>query len=96
MGVNWTNVTEWSDVIATANTNSDGWFWTLILYSVFIISSLLNSKRGFDLAILMSAFISLIFGLLLTYAGLVSWTWTMSFVGIIVIMFLKITWDGNK
>lgn len=96
MAVNWTNVTTWTDVLATANTNSGSWFWTLIMYAVFIVALLLFSAYGFEVALLTASFIGLILGLFLVYAGLVAWTWTLTFVGLILFMFLYIAWSSKK
>ena len=93
MAVNWTNVSTWTQILQTANTNSSSWFWTLILYGVWAVILLLFSTWGFEVAMLGSAFIALIFGLFLVYAGLVAWTWLLTFVGIILIMFLYIVWS---
>lgn len=96
MGVNWSNVTTWTQVLQTANTNSGSWFWTLIMYGVFIISLLIFSSLGFETALLSASFIALILGMFLVYAGLVAWTWTLTFVGLILFMFLYIVWSSKK
>ena len=96
MAVNWTNVTSWNDVLATANTNSGSWFWTFIMYGIFLVALLIFSAWGFEVALLISAFIGLLLGILLVYAGLVSWTWTLTFVGIILFSFLYIAWSCKK
>ncbi len=96
MGVNWTNVTTWTDVLQTANTNTGSWFWTLIMYAIFIVGLLILSAWGFETAVLGSAFIGLVFGIFLVYGGLVAWEWLLTFLGIILIMFLYIAWSGKK
>lgn len=96
MTINWTNVTTWTGVLQTANTNSGSWFWTMIMYTVFIVALLLFSAWGFETALLTSAFIGLLFGLFLVYADLVAWKWLLTFVGIILFMFLYIAWSSKK
>lgn len=96
MAVNWTNVTTWTGVLQTANTNSGSWFWTLIMYGLFIVALLLFSAYGFEVAILGASFIGLIFGLFLVYGDLVSWEWLLTFVGLILIEFLYIAWTSKK
>ena len=93
MAVNWSNVTTWTEVLQTANTNSGSWFWTLILYGIWIVVLLLFSTWGFEVAMLGASFLALILGLFLVYAGLVAWTWLLTFVGLILIMFLYIVWS---
>lgn len=96
MAVNWSNVTNWNDALATANTNSGSWFWTLIMYGIFIVALLVFSLWGFEVALLTASFIALIFGIFLSYAGLTSWTWVLTFVGIILFEFLYIAWSSKK
>jgi len=96
MAVNWTNVTTWTGVLGTANTNTGSWFWTMIMYAVFIIALLIFSAWGFEVAILASSFIALIFGIFLVYSGLVAWNWTLTFVGLILFMFFYIAWSSKK
>jgi hypothetical protein len=93
MAVNWSNITTWTEVLQTANTNSGSWFWTLILYGIWIVVLLLFSTWGFEVAMLGASFLALILGLFLVYAGLVAWTWLLTFVGLILIMFLYIVWS---
>jgi len=96
MGVNWTNVITWTAVLQTANTNSGSWFWTLIMYAVFIVALLIFSAWGFETALLSSSFIALILGIFFVYAELVAWEWTLTFVGIILFMFMYIAWSSKK
>jgi len=96
MAINWTEVTTWTAFLQTANNNSGSYFWTLIMYAVFIIALLLMSAWGFEVAILGASFLGLILGLFLVYADLVAWTWLLTFVGLILIMFLYISWTSKK
>lgn len=92
---NWTNVTSWTGILATANTNSGSWFWTLVLYGVFFVALLLMSGWGFEVALLASCFIGFIFGMFLAYVGLVAWAWVLVFVGLILIEILYIVWTKD-
>jgi len=96
MAVNWTNVTTWNDMLVTANTNSESWFWTFIMYGVFIVCLLIFSTWGFEVGLLVASFIGLLLGIFLVYADLVAWTWTLTFVGIILFTFLYIAWSSKK
>jgi hypothetical protein len=51
---------------------------------------------GFEVALITSSFVALIIGLLLTYADLVAWKWIITFVGILIIMFLYVIWTNPK
>lgn len=93
--VNWTNITDFSQIPAAANESGSG-FWTGMLYMCWIILLLMLTAYGFEVAIIASSFVALIVGLLLVYAGLVSWTYVLSFIGILLFMFLYIIWSGKK
>jgi len=94
--INWSNITDFGQIPAAANTASGGSFWVGMLYMVWIIILLLTIGYGFEVAIVVSSFIGLVLGLLLTYAGLIAWQWVLTFVGILVFMFLYIIWSSRK
>lgn len=94
--INWSNVTDFNQIPAAANTASNGSFWVGMLYMIWIILILLTLGFGFEVAMLVSSFASLIIGLLLVYAGLVAWKWVMTFVGVLLFMFLYIIWSSSK
>ena len=94
--VNWTNITTWTGILQGANINSGSWFWTLIMYSLFIIWLLIFSGWGFEVALMSASFVALVFGLFLVYADLVAFRWVMTFVGIILFQFLYIAWTSKK
>lgn len=96
MAINWTDITTWTGILQTANTNTSGWFWTLILYGIFFIALLLMSGWGFEVALLVASFIGFVLGMILAYMGLVAWTWVLVFVGVILIEILYIVWTGDK
>jgi len=94
--INWSNVTTWQGVLQGANTNTEGYFWMLILWGVWIIALIITSVFGLEVALLTASFIALIFGLFLVYASLMAWGWLLSFIGIILIVILYISWSSNK
>jgi hypothetical protein len=96
MATNWTNVSNMNEVLAVANANSGSWFWTLILYGVWIILLILFSALGWEVTILTASTIALIFGLLLAYAGLVGFAWVLTFLGAILFTILYLVWTANK
>lgn len=90
--INWSNVTSLASVPNAANTATDGGFWVAILYMFWIILLLLIIDWGWEAALLVSSFLAFIISLLLTYADLVAWTWCLPFIGIMLFMFLYITY----
>lgn len=96
MAINWSNVTTWTGILGTANTNTDGWFWLLINFGVFFLALLIISLWGFEVALLASSFLGLILGIFLAYIGLIAWGWVLVFVGLILISILYIVWTTDK
>ena len=96
MAINWTNVTDFSSLPAQANASTGGTFWTGMLYMLWVVILLLLIAWGFETALLVSSFLALVLGLMLVYAGLMSWTYLLTFVGIILTMFLYIIWSSSK
>lgn len=94
--INWSNVTDLSSLPSLANTGTEGSFWMVILYMIWIILMLVIMAYGFEVSMLVSSFIALIIGLLLVYAGLIAWIWILPFLAVIILMFLYITWNKNK
>jgi len=94
--INWTNITDFGQIPAAANTATGGSFWVGILYMIWVILILLTIAYGFEVAIVVSSFAALIIGLLMVYADLVAWQWITTFIGILLFMFLYIIWSSNK
>ncbi len=94
--INWSNVTDFGQLPQLANIASNNSFWVGMLYMVWIVVMLMMIFYGFEVAILVSSFLALIIGTFLVYADLVSWTYLMTFVGVILAMFLYIIWSGKK
>jgi hypothetical protein len=91
--INWSNFTDFGQLPLMANTASDGTFWVGMLYMTWIILLLVMIEWGFEVALLSSAFVSMIIGFLLVYAGLMSWSMELPFIGMILVMFIYIFWS---
>lgn len=95
--INWSNVTDMSQLPAQANVATGGSFWIGMLYMIFVILLIILSSFGFEVALMTSSFLALILSLLLVYAGLVSWTsTTLVFLGIILTMIVYVLWSNPK
>lgn len=86
----------WTAVAQAPNTNTGDWFYTLLLYGLYVVALLLMSAYSFEVAVLTASFLFLIFGLFLVYAGLVSIGWVIPILAILIFMFLYIAWTGRK
>jgi hypothetical protein len=96
MTLNWTNVTSLGDVPRMANDASGGSFWTAMLYMIWIILIMLFISFGLEVALIAASFIALIIGVLLVYGGLVAWQYMLTFVGVLLLMFLYVTWSSTR
>lgn len=94
--INWTEVTNWGELLQVANTNTEGYFWLMILWGVWIITLILTSVFGLYPALMLASFIGMIFGMFLVYAELVAWPWVLTYLSTIVIAILMISWTANK
>ena len=94
--INWSNVTDLTQLPAQANIASGGSFWVGMLFMIWIILIMLTLAYGFELALIASSFAGLIIGLLMVYADLVAWEYVLVFVGVIVITFFYIIWSSSK
>lgn len=90
--VNWTNVTNWNDVLALPNTTTEGWFWSAIVYMLFIVATLIFSSFGFEIGILSGVFLGLVTSLFLAYMDLVTWGTVQVFIALFVIIGLYLMW----
>ena len=71
MTINWSNVTTPIQVLAGANDNSGGWFWTTGWFMFIIVLFMAMLGFGAEASLLVSCFIALISGVLLLYLGLI-------------------------
>lgn len=94
--INWSNVTDFGDIPAAANTTSEGYFWTGMLYMCWIILIFIMIGSGFEVALVVASFLALIGGIMLVYADLMSWQLVLPFIGIIISVFLYILWISPK
>ena len=90
------NATNLKDLLAIPNATTGGFFWVGMLFMMWgiIVMTLLNF--GFEAAMLTASFVILIAGLFLVYLELVSWTWLMTFLGIILFMIFYMVWQKNR
>jgi len=96
MAVNWTNITSFQGMLQGANTNTNGLFWTMLLFGLWLVVLLLTSVFGFETALLVSAFFAIILGSFFVYAELMAWTWLLTFVAIMLFAMLYIAWIAKK
>ena len=93
---NWTNVSNYQGVLESANNNSGGWFWTAVVWLVFLVLTISFSAFGIEIALLAGCFITLVISLFLVYVGLVSFQTFLIFVGILILEFIYIMWSSSR
>jgi len=90
------NMTNLGEMLKIPNSVTGGWFWLGMQVLIFIVLMVSFLGYGFETAILAAGFISLISGMFLVYMELLSWQWLMFFLGVILLMFIYITWNNRK
>lgn len=96
MAINWSNVTDFGQIPGEANTASGGSFWLGMFYMIWVILIFLFVGYGFEVAIIVASFLTIIIGLLLVYADLMAWQHLISVVAVELFMFLYIIWSSSK
>jgi len=90
------NATNLKDLLAIPNATTGGFFWVGMLFMMWGIIVMAMLAFGFEVAMLTASFVMLIAGLFLVYLELVSWTWLMTFLGIILFMIFYMVWQKNR
>jgi len=90
------NATNLKDLLAIPNATTGGLFWVGMLFMMWGIIIMSMIAFGFEVAILTASFVMLIAGLFLVYLELVTWTWLMTFLGIILFMMFYMIWQKNR
>jgi len=90
------NATNLKDLLAIPNATTGGFFWIGMLFMMWGIIVMAMLAFGFEVAMLTASFVILIAGLFLVYLELVSWTWLMTFLGIILFMIFYMVWQKNR
>jgi len=96
MATNWNSINNAKDLLSIPNTETGGMFWFAMVSMVGTVLAVVLSPFGVETAILTSAFICMILGILLVYAGLMAWEFLLIFIGIILITFLYITYSNRN
>ena len=90
------NATNLKDLLAIPNATTGGFFWIGMLFMMWGIIVMAMLAFGFEVAMLTASFVMLIAGLFLVYLELISWTWLMTFLGIILFMIFYMVWQKNR
>lgn len=96
--INFTNMTDFTSVPAAANEPTGGAFWITILFMLFVVFFLINLANGFEVALIVSSFLSLILGVLMAFQTppLIDWRYCMVFVALLIFSFLYIAWTAGS
>ena len=94
--INWTNVSTMQDALSTVNTPTNGWGWVGFLFMIFFIALIIMSGAGLEVALMISAFISIVLGVFLLYMNLISFGWVAFFVGLELVVFLYALWSSDR
>ena len=89
---NMINITDMTELLAYANTNTAGYFWFGMLVIFFMILLVTFIKYDIEIAAVLSGFISFTIGLLFVYAGLMAWYLDLVFFGVAFLSLINIAW----
>lgn len=94
--INWSNITTPTQLMNLPNLNTNNSFWTITVFMIWIVMMIISSMINFEVGLLFSSFVALVFSIFLVYAGLVSWSTSLFFIGTIVFTILYIVWSSNR
>lgn len=95
--VNFSNMSSFGDFLQAPNTATNGSFWVGMFYMLFIVMVIITSAiSGIESGLILSAFIAILIGLFLAYAGLIGWWVIGTMVGIEIFMFLYVYWSSSR
>ena len=87
------NATNLKELLAIPNATTGGFFWVGMLFMEVIVIMISFLGFGFEVAIMTASFVGLISGLFLLYLGLISWSWLLFFLGMILFMIFYMVWQ---
>jgi len=90
------NISNLQDLLEVSNSQSGGKFWLAMSLMIFSVLTITFLGYGFEVALLSSAFISLVLGMMLVYLELISWEWLMLYLGIILFSMIYVTWNNKR
>ena len=93
---NWSSVNNLSGIMQVANDNAGGYFWTGMLFMIFIILFVSLIAFGIEAALLGAAFSCLMIGIIMVYMGIMAWSWLLCYVGVILVGFLWIIYNQRE
>ena len=98
--MNYTNinfsVSNPSELLQLANNQTAGYFWTGILFMIFLVFVItFSSMMVPEAALLAAAFIGFLISLLLVYLELISFTYVGVFIGLTIILIMYIIWSNR-
>lgn len=94
--INWSNVTDLSQLPSLANSASHDTFWSGMLVMMWVILFFMFTFFGWEVALVVSAFVGLSLSLPMAYTDLVSWNFVLVFAALLLTMFIYIVWRVPK
>lgn len=94
---NFSNVTTFTGFLAEANVQTSGWFWSGINIMIFLVLfiTIASSPAGWEAGLFSAGFVTIILSVFLTYLGLQSMWITGVMIGLILLLFIYISWSNR-
>lgn len=89
---NFSNMSSFTEILAGSNVGVSGWFWTVMVYMIYIILIVSMLSSTLETSIIVSSVIMLFLSLILAYAGLVAWWVVGTFFGVIITFYILHYW----
>jgi len=94
--INWSAVNNILEIPKAVNDSTNSGFAIGVFYMIFIVLVLLLTAFGFEVAIIVSAFIMFIVAIPMVYLGLIPMSHMITMVSVMIFMFFYIVWSSKK
>jgi len=90
------NLTSFQNILESANTTTDGTFWTMVYWMFIIIVFILSMAFGFEVAVILSFFGGFTIGWFLLYLGLINGVTFGVSLATLLFMVVYLIYTSNK
>jgi hypothetical protein len=94
--ISWDSMSNFTQFLSNANASGAGYLFPMIDFLVFFVLLIsLSGAYGWEAGLLSAGFIGIILSLLFSYMGVMAWSITGIFVGLILFAIMYIVWSRN-
>ena len=94
---NWSNISTFGQMLAEANNQTGGFFWSGMNIMIFLVMFVTMSMGfGWEVAFFSAGFVAILSSVFLMYLGLQSMQITGMMIGGIVLLFIILMWSNKN